>query len=81
MVENTVLVDADALKNEAPEGKATPHWGRELLALLYSFETNDWQTIDMPDVVEWIKQQRLEQLKKRGILDAWQSDLESDFPA
>lgn len=80
MVENTVLVDANAFKNEGPEGKATPYWGGELLALLYSFETNDWQTIDMPDVVEWIKQQRLEQLKKRGILDAWQSDLESDFP-
>jgi hypothetical protein len=46
-------------------------WGAQVLAMLDTFETNDWQTIDMPDVVEWVKQQRLEQDKRRAIL--WDS--------
>jgi hypothetical protein len=48
------------------------HWGKELVAFLHTLDLSDWQAIDMPDVVEWVKQQRAEQDRKRGIL--WEDE-------
>jgi hypothetical protein len=67
---------ADALEQEpalttssviAPTQPSEPHWGQQLIALLDTFETNDWQAIDMPDVLEWLKEQRAQQDQKRRI--------------
>lgn len=44
------------------------HWGKELVALLHTLDTSDWQAIEMPDVVEWVKQQRVQQDKQRGLV-------------
>lgn len=72
---------ADALEHESAlttDSVATPAlsndqtWGEQALAVLDSFDFNDWQAIDMPDVVEWVKQQRTEQERKRGIL--WEGE-------
>jgi len=71
---------ADALEQEPvlatnssmdTASSSTQTWGAQVLALLDTFETNDWQMIEMPDVVEWVKQQRAEQERKRTML--WDS--------
>jgi hypothetical protein len=68
---------ADALEQEpvlttntvaGPLPPDEQHWGKELVALLDTLDLRDWQAIDMPDVVDWVKQQRAEQERKRGIL-------------
>lgn len=69
-----VLEQEPVLATNSSTNTASPSaqtWGAQVLALLDTFETNDWQTIDMPDVVEWVKQQRAEQDKKRAML--WDS--------
>lgn len=72
---------ADALAQEpvlttnavtVPMPPAEQHWGKELIAFLHTLDLSDWQAIDMPDVVEWVKQQRAEQDRKRGIL--WEDE-------
>ena len=72
---------ADALEHEpvltttvssTPILPSTQTWGAQTLALLDTFETNDWQAIEMPDVVEWVKQLRTQQDKQRGII--WESE-------
>lgn len=72
---------ADALEHEPVLAIDTPNptpasseqtWGQHTLALLDTFNTNDWQAIDMPDVVEWVKQQRAQQDKQRGII--WEEE-------
>lgn len=58
-----------ATKTAAPPTPSTNQtWGAQALAVLDSFDFNDWQAIDMPDVVEWLKQQRLQQEKERNML-------------
>ncbi len=47
---------------------SSPIWGMQVLTLLDSFDTNDWQTIEMPDVVDWVKQLRVQQDRQLGIL-------------
>lgn len=54
--------------SSAPILPSTQTWGAQTLALLDTFETNDWQAIEMPDVVEWVKQLRAQQDKQRGII-------------
>ena len=51
---------------------STQTWGAQTLALLDTFDTNDWQAIEMPDVVEWVKQLRAQQDRQRGI--SWESE-------
>jgi len=72
---------ADALEQEpvlATSGVIGPtptdnqHWGKELIAFVHTLDLSDWQAIDMPDVVEWVKQQRAEQDRKRSIL--WEEE-------
>lgn len=72
---------ADALEHEPVLAIDTPSpmlasseqtWGQQALALLDTFDTNDWQAIDMPDVVEWVKQQRAQQDKQRGLI--WENE-------
>ncbi|MEZ4869943.1 MAG: hypothetical protein R3C14_51930 [Caldilineaceae bacterium] len=67
---------ADALEHEPvltdnPSIAATPasdqNWGAELIAFLHTLDTSDWQAIEMPDVVDWIKQLRAQQDIKRGL--------------
>lgn len=47
-------------------------WGTQVLALLDGYNSDDWQAIEMPDVVAWVKQRRVEQDKQRGI--SWGSE-------
>ena len=72
---------ADALEHEpvlaidssiAATPSSEPHWGKQVVAFLHTLDTSDWQTIEMPDVVEWIKQQRAQQDKQRGLI--WENE-------
>lgn len=52
---------------EAPSGHKPPaeHWGQALNALLDSLDMSDWEALEIDDPVEWVKQQREEELKRR----------------
>lgn len=67
---------ADALEHEpvlttnvsSPMALPSPQtWGAHALALLDTFDTNEWQAIEMPDVVEWVKQLRAQQDRHRSM--------------
>lgn len=48
------------------------NWGEEMVAFLHTLDTSDWQAIEMPDVVEWVKQLRAEQDLKRRL--TWENE-------
>lgn len=72
---------ADALEHEpvlttTVAIAATPagdqHWGEQMIAFLHTLDTSDWQAIEMPDVVEWVKQLRAQQDIQRGLI--WENE-------
>ena len=72
---------ADALEHEpvlttTVSTTVTPagdqNWGEEMVAFLHTLDTSDWQAIEMPDVVEWVKQLRTEQDLKRRL--TWEDE-------
>ena len=54
--------------DEKSDNKPQPaHWGREVLALLDGHEPINWEPPDIDDPVEWVKEQRRQQARHRGI--------------
>lgn len=47
--------------------KPDPKPGAEIVALLEQLDLREWQEMDIPDVVEWLKKQRHEEAVRRGI--------------
>jgi hypothetical protein len=41
------------------------HWGQALNRLLDTLDTSDWEALDIDDPVDWIKQQREQEMKRR----------------
>jgi hypothetical protein len=41
------------------------HWGKALNRLMDSLDMSDWEAMDIDDPVEWIKQQRAQEIKRR----------------
>lgn len=44
-----------------------PKTGAEIVALLDRLELSDWETLDIPDVVEWVKEQRRQETQRRTL--------------
>ncbi len=49
----------------APPEEQPEHWGKSLNALLDSLDMSDWEAMEMDDPVEWVKQQRAQQMRHR----------------
>jgi hypothetical protein len=47
--------------------KPDPKTGAEIVAMLEQLDLREWQEMDIPDVVEWLKKQRHEEAVRRGI--------------
>jgi len=43
------------------------HWGKNFVALLDQLDTSEWEALDIDDPVEWLKQQRQKQAKRRKL--------------
>lgn len=43
----------------------TEHWGQALNRLLDTLDMSDWEALDIDDPVEWVKQQRRDEQKRR----------------
>lgn len=41
---------------EAPQTQQEGSWGEQLIALLNSLDMSDWQAMDIPDSVTWVKE-------------------------
>ncbi|MEO8392862.1 MAG: hypothetical protein ABI700_07705 [Chloroflexota bacterium] len=48
-----------------PASSTEGHWGQRMNALLDSLDTSDWEALEMGDPVEWLEQQRAQELKQR----------------
>lgn len=47
--------------------KPKPKTGAEIVALIDQLDLSEWQQMDIPDVTEWLKERRQQELRKRGI--------------
>jgi hypothetical protein len=52
---------------ELDETPQEGHWGKNFVALLDQLDLSDWESDDISDPVEWVKHQRQEQAKRRGL--------------
>jgi hypothetical protein len=49
------------------ETQVNQGWGASVVELLNSLDTSEWEQIEMPDVVAWLKDQRREQDRRRRL--------------
>ena len=47
--------------------KPEPKTGAEIAALIDQLDLSEWQAMDIPDVVEWLKEQRHQEAVRRGV--------------
>ena len=48
-------------------GLSSKTWGEDVVALLDALDMSEWDQVDLADPVEWVRQQREEQAKQRGL--------------
>ncbi len=51
-------LERDMIAAKQPSGQAEPSWGQQVAAVLNDLDTSEWESMDIPDSVEWVKQQR-----------------------
>jgi hypothetical protein len=59
-----LLVDSLDVESPTPN-EPDEHWGQTLNQLLDSLDMRDWENLDVDDPVEWVKQQRTADQKRR----------------
>src|SRR5215210_5157848 len=59
------LVSVDSTKETS--SSVTRTWGSQVLDMLAPMDTSEWNATDIPDVVEWVKEQRRQQDEWRGL--------------
>ncbi len=50
---------------EQTPAEAGQTWGQQVAAILGTLDTSEWESMDIPDSVEWVKQQRRHQQARR----------------
>jgi hypothetical protein len=60
-----------ALEVDSLLERQQPRTGAEIVALLESgaLDTRSWEALDIDDPVEWVRMQREEQARKRGLIE------------
>lgn len=61
LVERVVSSVETEITQQTREGTQTQqstHWGKSVIALLDQLDTTDWENMDIPDVGEWVREQR-----------------------
>ena len=55
------------LPSQADRVTQQESWGGRTLAMLDTLDTSEWEALEMPDVVTWLKTQRYTQDERRGL--------------
>jgi hypothetical protein len=55
------------LPSQADHVTRQESWGVRTLAMLDALDTSEWEALEMPDVVTWLKAQRHIQDERRGL--------------
>jgi hypothetical protein len=66
------IISALKRETEVSPPNDDEHWGKTLNRLLDSLDMSDWEADEFADPVEWLKQQRANELKAR--LGDWGAD-------
>lgn len=67
------VIDPPPAPTEVVKVSETETWGAQMVRLLDDLGLDEWQNVDMPDVDEWVKAQREQEMKHR-LGDAWSAE-------